>query len=83
MFIEVPLAKFYWVEVSATQWPDRSGCAVWLTKDQEANNWYWSPYADGEDLSEFTNSVNSFMFGQLKILNNKPTRVFFRLVYEE
>ncbi len=77
-FFVVPVADVYYIELSETQWPDKSGCPVWLKRE--------GLYSWGRDrrcISMLTYWAAEWLLVNIKIRVFTPTRFYFRLTYED
>lgn len=80
LFVEIPEAVAYWIEVRRTQWPDDSGVALRL---RPSGCGPWFVYLEPDGLwHEFLIPVDDWIEVKLK-LPLEPITVYFRLLYEE
>ena len=73
----VPESSTYWIETSTTQWKDRSGWAVWVYND--SGTWTWGPRRTCVDQTLFCPAWEHL--DKMPIAHDRPTRIFFRLIY--
>lgn len=77
--LDVPESRTYEIEISPTQWSDGMGCEIWIAVRMR----YVSCGPTSDDLDEtFAPIAARFIRRHLKPPRNKPTRCFFRLLYD-
>ncbi len=76
--IDLPLANYYWLEASLTQWDDDSGTLVTVCCDATAS--WRRVYVNNEKMYL---SLAYRLLRQLGVPQGKDTKIYARLTYEE
>jgi len=76
--VHVPEAETYWIEASTRQWIDQNGYEVWVRR-HATGNWTWG--ITRKKTYRLLSWLVSDMLNKMSLAQDRPVRIFYRLVY--